>query len=54
MLRFLPLLLLAIPSALLADDPKPARDVILTAEAIAIHREALLVDGHNDLPYALR
>ena len=54
MLRFLPVFLLVIPCALLADDPKPARDVVLTAEAIAIHREALLVDGHNDLPYALR
>ena len=54
MLRFLPVFLLVIPCALLSDDPKPARDVVLTAEAIAIHREALLVDGHNDLPYALR
>lgn len=28
--------------------------VELTEEAIAINREALLVDGHNDLPWAIR
>jgi membrane dipeptidase len=28
--------------------------VVLSPEAAAIHREALLIDGHNDLPYALR
>ncbi len=34
-----------------ADAPK---DVVVSPEAAAIHREALLIDGHNDLPYELR
>lgn len=41
-----------------ADDPpaKPVTrgEVRVSPEALAIHREALLVDGHNDLPYELR
>ncbi len=53
MLRFLPILFL--PFALVAaDKPSPTKDIVLTDEARAIHREALLIDGHNDLPYALR
>ena len=28
--------------------------VKLTARAVALHRQALVVDGHNDLPYKLR
>ena len=53
MLRFLPLLF--VPIALLAaEKPSPTKDIVLTDEARAIHREALLIDGHNDLPYALR
>ena len=32
----------------------PSRDVILTDEARVIHQRALVVDGHNDLPWALR
>ena len=39
---------------LAADDTQPARDIVLSDEAMAIHRAALLIDGHNDLPYALR
>jgi membrane dipeptidase len=36
-------------------EPKAAKkDVVVTPEALAIHRDALLVDGHNDLPYELR
>jgi membrane dipeptidase len=34
-----------------AADPKPVQ---LTDEALRIHKEALLVDGHNDLPWQLR
>jgi membrane dipeptidase len=35
--------------------PKAApKDVVVSPEALAIHREALLVDGHNDLPWELR
>src|SRR5262245_536232 len=45
--------IVAIPFAVLADSPK-RNTVILPAEARAIHREALLVDGHNDLPYQFR
>lgn len=36
------------------DQPKKSREVVLTDAALAIHREALLVDGHNDLPWELR
>ena len=36
-----------------ADAPK--RGVVtVTPEALAIHREAILVDGHNDLPWEMR
>lgn len=28
--------------------------VVVTPEALAIHRECFLIDGHNDLPYKLR
>jgi len=51
--RFIPLLLLLPLVAVAAEEPL-AKDVVLTEEARAIHREALLIDGHNDLPYALR
>jgi membrane dipeptidase len=44
---------LLLPSTLLADPPK-RKPVVLTDEAKAIHREALLIDGHNDLPYQFR
>src|SRR5262249_58880901 len=37
-----------------AHPPKRAKDVVLTDAALALHREALLIDGHNDLPYELR
>ncbi len=39
-----------------ADPPPPAAagDVVLTERALALHRKALLVDGHNDLPWELR
>jgi membrane dipeptidase len=39
------------------DDPKPAKSrepVVLTDEGRRIHEEALLFDGHNDLPWQLR
>jgi membrane dipeptidase len=34
-----------------ANDPAPVK---LTEEALRIHREALLIDGHNDLPWQFR
>jgi membrane dipeptidase len=36
------------------DDPKREGPVRLTDEALRLHREALLIDGHNDLPWQLR
>ena len=40
------------PLALAADAP--AKKVVLSDEAIAIHKEMPVFDGHNDLPWALR
>jgi membrane dipeptidase len=37
-----------------AEPPKPRAPVVLTDEAIAIHKEAILIDGHNDLPWQFR
>src|SRR5579883_25314 len=42
-----------------ADPPvkgQPSRQgpVVLTEEALAIHRDAPVIDGHNDLPWAMR
>jgi membrane dipeptidase len=34
--------------------PKPREPVKLTDEALRIHREAIVIDGHNDLPWMLR
>ncbi len=36
------------------DDSKGRGPVRLTEEALRIHREALLIDGHNDLPWQFR
>src|SRR4051812_5650992 len=46
----------AFPLDVLADDPQssPRKPVVLTDEALAIHRDAPVIDGHNDLPWALR
>jgi membrane dipeptidase len=51
---------LLIAAAALAAPQEPAKgppkrgEVVVSPEAMAIHREALLIDGHNDLPYELR
>lgn len=38
-----------------AEDPRTARPtIVLTERALRIHHEALLIDGHNDLPWAMR
>jgi len=43
------------PMPLLAGEPGKTRGpVALTEEAKAVHRDALLIDGHNDLPYQFR
>src|ERR1700684_3963327 len=47
---------LAVAAPLLDAQEKPAKRgvVKLTEEALKIHREALLIDGHNDLPWQFR
>jgi membrane dipeptidase len=40
--------------AIMAEPPKTSGDVTVSEKALAIHREALLIDGHNDLPWELR
>jgi membrane dipeptidase len=54
MIRFL--LSLSIASFATAAEPKPAsrKPVVLTEEAIAIHKDGPVVDGHNDFPWELR
>ena len=43
---------------LAADDTPPARakrpPVVVTEEARKLHRECLVFDGHNDLPWSMR
>ena len=34
----------------LFDRPEEHGEITLTEEALRIHREALLIDGHNDMP----
>lgn len=53
MRHFFILGLLALPAIARADSPT-RKPVVLTDAARAIHAEALLVDGHNDLPWQLR
>ncbi len=47
--------------ALVGQDSPPTRqepavrtEIVVTPEAESLHRSALLVDGHNDLPWAVR
>ncbi|HKI31108.1 MAG TPA: dipeptidase [Gemmataceae bacterium] len=42
------------PGADKPDSPKKREPVKLTDEALAIHKEALVFDGHNDLPWQFR
>jgi membrane dipeptidase len=37
-----------------SPSPKSRAPVKLTEEALRIHREAILIDGHNDLPWQFR
>lgn len=46
--------LLSVPAPAAEPEKKPRGPVQLTEEALRIHREALLVDGHNDLPWQFR
>jgi membrane dipeptidase len=51
----LPLVALLAAVGRSADAPKPARGpVVVTDEARRIHAEAIVIDGHNDLPWELR
>jgi membrane dipeptidase len=50
-LAVVPLLLVPL---LAAAPPAPRGPVVLTEKALRLHRDALLIDGHNDLPWALR
>src|SRR5580692_248253 len=55
--RILPLVIV-MAAPVLANPAEPAKqtsgEVVVSEQALAIHREALLIDGHNDLPWALR
>ncbi len=55
-LLFLPLYLLFAWSGESApgEAPQPRPPVKLTEEGLRIHREGLLIDGHNDLPWMFR
>src|SRR5271156_3420285 len=47
--------LIYLSNATAAEPPaKPRPPVVVTEEASAIHREAILIDGHNDLPWQFR
>jgi membrane dipeptidase len=49
------LLLLSATSPLTAQEKPAKRGIVkLTDEALKIHRDALLIDGHNDLPWQFR
>ncbi|MFO0798862.1 MAG: dipeptidase [Gemmataceae bacterium] len=53
----LAVLLVALVAGLAPAQPAPKaapKDIVVTPEALTIHRDALLVDGHNDLPWELR
>jgi membrane dipeptidase len=49
------LFLVIIPAASAAEPPKSAaKPVVLTEEALAIHKLMPVIDGHNDLPWEMR
>jgi membrane dipeptidase len=47
------ILICLFPAALIAQTPK-RNPIVLTDEAKALHKDCLLVDGHNDLPWQYR
>ncbi|MEZ6142873.1 MAG: dipeptidase [Zavarzinella sp.] len=53
-LLLLGLLFACTTGGVLAQPKSSRKPVVLTDEAREIHREALLVDGHNDLPWQFR
>jgi membrane dipeptidase len=57
MVRTLPVLLVVALLAVVSsaeEKPRERGPVRLTDEALAIHREAIVIDGHNDLPWQFR
>jgi len=59
-MRYIVLVLLAwmaiaVGGAAETEPSQPSsREVVVSEKALAIHREGLLIDGHNDLPWELR
>ena len=52
---FVPTLLFALATLLQGEQPvKKRQPVVVTDAALALHREALVLDGHNDLPWQFR
>ncbi|QEL20081.1 dipeptidase [Limnoglobus roseus] len=51
-LRALAVLFFALPA--FAADPPSRKPVVVTDAALKLHAEALVIDGHNDLPWELR
>jgi membrane dipeptidase len=47
-------LLLSLASAIGAEEAPDRKPVVLTDEARRLHESALLIDGHNDLPWEIR
>lgn len=47
-------LLLPLRAGAAAEPAAGRKPVVLTDEALRIHRAALLIDGHNDLPWVVR
>src|SRR6476661_7927691 len=47
-------ILLCLLSTPLLAEPAKRQPVVLTDEARALHKDCLLVDGHNDLPWQYR
>ena len=41
-------------SLMFAADPPKRGAVVVSPEALKLHRESLVCDGHNDLPWELR
>jgi membrane dipeptidase len=54
MTRWLPFSLLITSVTFAAEPAKRRGDVVLTDEALRIHRDAIVIDGHNDLPWQYR
>ena len=45
---------IALAAALLCATPAASAQTDYLARARALHKQALLIDGHNDYPWALR